>query len=146
MILETIYRSLSFRRVVFCLRDPKTQGLTGRFGLGEGIETAVPQFRVSLQPSDGGSADLFSAICIKGADMLISDASEPRVAERLPAWYQGALQAGSFLILPLQLKGATFAMIYADWSHIGGVDLGEKELALLRTLRNQAVLAFRQQG
>ena len=38
MILETMFRALGFRRVVFCLRDPKTDTLTGRFGLGEGVE------------------------------------------------------------------------------------------------------------
>ena len=32
MILETMFRALGFRRIVFCLRDPKTQTLTGRFG------------------------------------------------------------------------------------------------------------------
>ena len=40
------------------------------------------------------------------------------------------------------LKGAPFALIYADKAQPGGIDLGEKELSLLRTLRNQAVMAF----
>ena len=48
--------------------------------------------------------------------------------------------------MPLQMKGTTFALIYADKSEPGGIELGEKELALLRTLRNQAVLAFKQVG
>ena len=38
MILETMFRALGFRRIVFCLRDPKTETLTGRFGLGEGAD------------------------------------------------------------------------------------------------------------
>jgi hypothetical protein len=42
------------------------------------------------------------------------------------------------------LKGRPFGLIYADMSEIGGLKLDEKELALLRTLRNQAVMAFRQ--
>jgi len=48
------------------------------------------------------------------------------------------------LLLPLLMKGAPFALIYADKAQPGGIELAERELSLLRTLRNQAVMAFRQ--
>lgn len=144
MILETMYRGLGFRRVIFCLRDPKTETLTGRFGLGDGVEAVVPLFRVPLRVMPGLQPDLFTAICIKGADTLIADASQPRIAERLPAWFLSGAKAHSFLILPMALRGAPFAMIYADKADAGSVVLDEKQLALLRTLRNQAVMAFKQ--
>jgi hypothetical protein len=35
-------------------------------------------------------------------------------------------------------------LIYADKAVKGALELDEKELALLRTLRNQAVMAFKQ--
>lgn len=35
-------------------------------------------------------------------------------------------------------------MIYADKAEQGSLAVDEKELAMLRTLRNQAVMAFRQ--
>ncbi len=140
MILETMFRALGFRRVVFCLRDPKTDTLTGRFGLGEGADAVAAQFRVPLK----GGTDLFSAVCNKGADTLISDATVAHIEARLPAWYRAGVRAPAFLLLPLTLKGAPFALIYADKSVPGGIELGEKELSLLRTLRNQAVMAFRQ--
>jgi eukaryotic-like serine/threonine-protein kinase len=44
----------------------------------------------------------------------------------------------------LQIKGAPFGLIYADKIEHGSLELDEKELALLRTLRNQAVMAFKQ--
>jgi len=144
MILETMYRGLGFRRVIFCLRDPKTETLTGRFGLGEGVEGVVPMFRVPLRVMPGMAADLFTAICSKGVDTLIADASQPKIAERLPAWFLTGAKAHSFLILPMALRGAPFAMIYADKSEPGSVVLDEKQLSLLRTLRNQAVMAFKQ--
>lgn len=144
MILETIFRALGFRRVVFCLRDPKTETLTGRFGLGEGVEAVAPLFRVPLRLANGGNADLFAAVCQKGVDTLIADATVPKIAERLPLWYRGDVRAPSFLLLPMTLKGVPFALIYADKARVGGIDLGEKELQLLRTLRNQAVMAFKQ--
>ncbi|MCV2354258.1 HDOD domain-containing protein [Paucibacter sp. B2R-40] len=146
MILETIFRALGFRRVVFCLRDPKTETLTGRFGLGEGVEAVVPAFKVPLRLVDGANADLFAAVCQKGVDTLIADATVAKIADRLPLWYRGEVRAPNFLLLPMTLKGAPFALIYADKAKAGGIDLGEKELQLLRTLRNQAVMAFKQIG
>jgi len=142
MILEAMFRALDFQRVVFCLRDPKTDTLTGRFGLGAGVEGVVKTFSVYLGPSN--APDLFATICSKGADTLINDASDPRIAARLPAWYGHAYHAPTFLILPLLLKGKPFGLIYADKADCSSLLLSEKELSLLRTLRNQAVMAFKQ--
>ena len=142
MILETMFRALGFRRMVFCLREPRTDVLTGRFGLGEGSDAAVRALKVPLKVP----GDLFSAVCLRGADTLISDATEPRMQARLPDWYRSALNAPSFLLLPLQIKGQSFALIYADHGSPGGIVVDEKVLGLLRTLRNQAVMAFRQAG
>jgi len=141
MILETIYRALGFRRVVFCLRDARGQALTGRLGVGADVERLAPLLRVDLvaQPPD-----LFAAVCLKGADTLIQDARAANIAPRLPGWFRGELQAQSFLLLPLMLKNAPLGLIYADHAQAGAVQLGDKELSLLRTLRNQAVMAFRQ--
>ena len=140
MILETMYRALGFRRIVFCLRDAKTETLTGRFGLGEGAEAAAASLKVPLK----AGADLFTAVCTKGVDTLIADATAAHIGARLPAWYRQGVNAPTFLLLPMQMKGAPFALIYADKAQPGGIELGEKELALLRTLRNQAVMAFKQ--
>lgn len=144
MILETMLRALGFRRVIFCLRDPKCEALTGRFGLGEGVEQVAAKFKVPLKTPAGAPVDLFGAVCLKGADTLISDATLPQIAGRLPAWYKQGVNAPAFLLLPLLMKGAPFALIYADKARPGAIELEEKELSLLRTLRNQAVMAFKQ--
>ena len=140
MILEAMFRALGFRRIVFCLRDPKLDALTGRFGLGEGAEAVAASFKVPLKTG----RDLFTAVCIKGADTLITDATAAQIAARLPPWYRQSVNAPAFLLLPMLMKGAPFALIYADKAEPGGIELGEKELSLLRTLRNQAVMAFKQ--
>ena len=87
---------------------------------------------------------LFAAVCLKGADSMISDAAEARISARLPEWYRKRVNAPTFLLLPLAIKGKPFGLIYADKAEKGGLVLDEKELALLRTLRNQAVMAFKQ--
>jgi serine/threonine protein kinase len=148
MVLETMYRALCFQCVVFCLRDPGTETLTGRFGLGAGSAELARRFRVPLRAAaaPATSADLFAAVCQKGADTLINDARAANIATRLPVWYRQHVDAGTFLLLPMQLKGAPFALIYADKHASDDICIDDKELALLRTLRNQAVMAFRQAG
>jgi eukaryotic-like serine/threonine-protein kinase len=140
MVLETMYRALGFRRVLFCLRDPATQSLTGRFGLGDDAAAVAKLFRVPLKDAK----DLFGMVCNKGLDTLIRDAGVPNVAQKLPHWYRSQINAPAFLLLPLQIKGTTFGLIYADKASASDIALDEKELALLKTLRNQAVMAFRQ--
>ena len=85
-----------------------------------------------------------AVVWMKGMDSMISDASESRILSRLPPWYLQSLNAPGFLLLPLQIKSAPFGLIYADKTTKGALDLNDKELGLLRTLRNQAVMAFKQ--
>ncbi|MEO8858693.1 MAG: HDOD domain-containing protein [Burkholderiaceae bacterium] len=140
MILETMYRALDLQRIVFCMRDAKTDTLTGRFGLGRDMDVAVKAFNVK---ADAAATDLFGVVCARGADTMISDATEPRIAERLPDWYRKTIDAPTFLLLPLVVKGKPFGLIYADKAQKSALALDAKELALLHTLRNQAVMAFR---
>ena len=146
MVLETMMRAHGFQRMVFCLRDGASGRLTGRFGLGDRAAALSPQFQVALQQPAGQLPDLFGAVCLKARDTLIADTRLPAVAQRLPAWYLQHVNAPSLLLLPMIMKGAPFAMIYADQARSGQLQLGEQELALLRTLRNQAVMAFKQSG
>lgn len=140
MVLETLFRALRCRRVLLCLRDGSGQQLVGRMGLGEEAIDIARRFRLPLH----GSTDLFALVCNKGVDTLISDASAPNVAQRLPVWYREQIGAPCFLLLPLQLKGAPLGLLYADTDEPGAITLSEQQLALVKTLRNQAVMAFRQ--
>jgi eukaryotic-like serine/threonine-protein kinase len=143
-ILQTIHGSLGFRCVVFGLRDPKTGVITGRLGLGAPASALSAQFRVDVNPN--APVDLLSMACKKAADTLISDASAANVRSRLPTWLQREADARSFVLLPMTMKSAPFALIYADSATAGGIVLGDRELSLLRTLRNQAVMAFKTAG
>ena len=148
MILETVYRALDCRRVIFCLRDARSAQLVGRIGLGEGGEALKGMFKVPLKVAEGAPVDLFSAVCVKGVDTLIADAGVPAVASRLPPWFGERVQAPTFLLLPMSMKrqgqDMVLGLIYADKGQAESLLITEKELSLLRTLRNQAVMAFKQ--
>nr|WP_297355712.1 serine/threonine protein kinase [uncultured Caldimonas sp.] len=140
MILETMYRAHGFQRVIFCLRDARTGVLTGRFGLGKDAERAAASFKLPLS----GATDLFAAVCAKGADTLIHDATAANISARLPQWFKAGINAPTFLLLPLTLRNAPLGLIYADKAEPNAIVVSERELSLLRTLRNQAVMAFKQ--
>lgn len=149
MILETMLRAMDCRRVIFCMRDAKSGHLLGRLGIGEGVDIVKTAFKIPLAVPPGGTPDLFTVVCLKNADMLIADASAPSIVGRLPAWFRDHVQAPTFLMLPLVMKRKGHAdmvlgMIYADKGKANTLQLNEKELSLLRTLRNQAVMAFKQ--
>jgi hypothetical protein len=149
MILETMLRALDCRRVIFCLRDAKTGSLVGRMGIGHNVDLVRAAFKVPLSVSAGATPDLFSVVCMKNADMLIADAAAPTIAGRLPSWFKGPVAAPTFLLLPLTLKrkgqpDIVLGMIYADKGEAGTLQINEKELSLMRTLRNQAIMAFKQ--
>jgi hypothetical protein len=90
--------------------------------------------------------DVFHVAMSKGVDLMISDINDAKIAERIPAWYRNAAHANSFVLFPLNIKGNPVALIYADSDMVGGLVIPEKELSLLRTLRNQAILAIKQGG
>lgn len=142
IILETMYRAMGFRRVVLCIRDAKAGVMQGRFGFGPDANEVARKFRFPLT----FTPDIFHAATSKGVDLLISDINDPKIASRIPDWYRKAVPAHSFVLFPLNIKGNPVALIYADRDEPGGIEIPEKELQLLRTLRNQAILAIKQGG
>lgn len=140
IILETMYRAMGFRRVILCIKDARHNVMQGRFGFGPEANELAKQFRFTLS----FTPDIFHAATSKGVDILISDIDDPKIATRIPDWYRKAVTAKTFVVFPLNIKTNPVALIYADREEAGGIEISEKELSLLRTLRNQAVLAIKQ--
>lgn len=140
IILETMYRAMGFKRVVLCIRDAKAGVMQGRFGFGPDANEVAKAFSFPLS----FTPDIFHAATSKGVDLMISDINDPKIANRIPDWYRKAVSAQSFVLFPLNIKGSSVALIYADRDEPGGISIPEKELQLLRTLRNQAILAIKQ--
>jgi hypothetical protein len=131
---------MGFKRVLLCLKDAKTGQMAGRFGFGPDTNEMARQFRFPLSYA----ADVFHLATSKGVDIIITDIDDPKIADRVPAWYRQLTTARTFVLFPLNIKGNPVAMIYCDKDRAGAIAIPEKELALLKTLRNQAVLAIKQ--
>lgn len=137
--LETMYRAMGFQRVLLCLSDPRAGMMTGRFGFGPDGGNIAKMFRFSLN----GTADVFHLATSKNVDIIITDIDDPKIADRIPHWYREIMMAKTFVLFPLTIKGKPVALIYADRDAAGSLAIPEKELALLKTLRNQALLAIK---
>ncbi|MBP9714301.1 MAG: HDOD domain-containing protein [Sterolibacterium sp.] len=140
IILETMYRAMGFERVLLCLRDAKTNQMVGRFGFGVDTNELARNFRFELKGVD----DVFRVAALKGLDIIITDINDPKIHDRIPAWYRGKVTSETFVLFPLMMKGTPVAMIYCDRRKAGEIVIPTKELTLLKTLRNQAVLAIKQ--
>lgn len=140
IILETMYRGMGFRRVILCIKDPRNRTMQGRFGFGPEASEVAKRFRFGLD----FTPDIFHAAMKNGVDILISNVDDPKIATRIPDWFRAATTAKTFVIFPLNIKNNPVALIYADKESAGEIEISDKELSLLRTLRNQAVLAIKQ--
>jgi serine/threonine protein kinase len=141
IILETMYRSMGFKRVLLALRDGKSGQMTGRFGLGPDVGELAKQFRFPLGEQ---LHDVFQLSTGKGFDIIISDIDDPKIADKVPQWFRQRIPAKTFVLFPLNIKGKPVALIYCDKDKAGSIVIPEKELTLLKTLRNQALLAIKQ--
>ena len=140
IILETMYRGMGFARVLLLLRDPAENSLKARAGFGTGTEQLVARgFAIAHDKHQ----DVFFLATQQGADILIEDVDAPNIKAHIPAWYRAALDARGFVLFPIALSGKVLALIYADAMSCERMRFKAEELALLKTLRSQAVLAIR---
>jgi hypothetical protein len=141
IILETMYRAIGFTRVMLCTRDPQTNSLRARLGFGADTDVIIKRgFKVPLEVSK----DVFYGAVSKAADICIEDRESERIRAYIPAWYRDAVSARGFVLFPVIVNKKPVALIYADHEEAGRLRFVDGELNLLKTLRNQAILAIRQ--
>lgn len=137
-ILETIYRSLGFSRVLLCAVDPSVNTMRGRFGFGREIDSFATKFHFPM----AGEASLFHEALQLGDYLLEPDLGADSLKGKIPNWYRKLAAAKGLLLLPLVVNKKPLGMIYADYEKTGKMNISAHELALLLSLRNQAVLAI----
>jgi HD-like signal output (HDOD) protein len=140
MVVETMYRGLNFNRTMMFIRDPKKNTMSPKFGFGQDTDHLLNSLNFSLDVTP----DVFHVAVDKGVDIVIEDVSAENIANKIPAWFHQKVKAKSFLLLPMMVKNKTIGLIYADSETANGLKIKPQQLTLLRILRNQAVLGFKQ--
>lgn len=140
MVIETIYRSMDFKHTLIFIRDGKQNMMSARLGFGERVDAILPSMKFALP----FVPDVFHLAIEKGLDIVIEDVSASAIANKIPQWYRDAMDARCFLLLPIMVNKKAVGLIYADMRAANSLHVSERQLSLLRTLRNQAVLAIKQ--
>ncbi|MEW8328065.1 MAG: HDOD domain-containing protein [Candidatus Thiodiazotropha sp.] len=139
VVLETMYRAIGFQRVILALLDRKRGEMAGRLGFGSSADEFAQSFRFPT----AYSVDVFHGAMKNAVDVYIADTTEQKIQADIPDWYKQISSAGSFLLFPLVINNRAVGLIYADHANPHGVEIDKKRLNLLKSLRNQIVLAVK---
>ncbi len=141
IIIETLYRSMGFQRVLLFGMDPARPVLRCKLGAGVGADTFMKK---ALQIPLDGARDVFHVSAGLGNDLCIEDVDAEKIRAYVPKWYREQVGGKGLLLLPITVAKKRVALLYADAQNTTAMRFTPEELNLLKTLRNQAVLAFRQ--
>ncbi len=140
MIVETIYRGIGFDRVVIFFKDPRSDKMQARYGLGPNSTAIIKDFSFALEK---GAKDLFNMAMHENKDLYIGNVADVEVRDYRPDWFGGLIFSASFAIYPIVINQKEIGLIYGGHDE-AGEHLDREQLNSLKTLRNQAALAIKQ--
>jgi HD-like signal output (HDOD) protein len=142
-VLETLYGALGFRFATVCLKDAKSGQYRARVVLGENSARLQAGFAFPA----ASSRDLFHLAMENDADLMISDATSPKIRDLLPEWHRKLLpDARSFIVLPLVVGKAQLGLFYADRTLAAPEGVPPDETALIKALKGQVIAALAPHG
>ncbi|WP_018140800.1 HDOD domain-containing protein [Thioalkalivibrio sp. ALJ7] len=136
--LETLYQTLGLRRVMLMLADREHRVLVAHTAFGHEAEALSGRLRLGLS----GKGDILSLALEQKKDLVITDSHEPSISRYIPDEFRQALDARSFLLLPLAVRDRCVGLLYLELPEGGSLD--SVVLKSLKAVRNQMALAIRQ--
>ena len=91
-------------------------------------------------------ADVFHVAFKKNVDIRIDDTGDAKIRQKIPDRYRQNINSKSFAIFPIIIKHSPIALIYIDGPSNETISITDNQLGLLKTLRNQAILAIKTMG
>jgi len=140
MILETIYRGIGFDRVIIFFKDPRSNVMLARYGLGLNAAGIVKGFKFPLVAE---AKDLFNLAINDNKDLYIGNISAPELRDLCPDWFNGPIFSPCLAIYPIIINKKPIGMIFGGFADAGD-HLDPEQLGAIKTLRNQAALAIKQ--
>ena len=99
----------------------------------------LEKFSIPLQ----SQSDVFHVAFRNNVDIHIENTRDKKIHDRIPDWYHENIAARSFTLFPIIIKNAPIALIYIDSAANESIHISDNQLSLLKTLRNQAILAIK---
>ena len=139
MVLETIYRAIPGSRVLLGLRDKVSNSILGKFGYGDDVDELIQHFRIPL----AYQADVFHIAFKNNVDIKIDNTQDDKIKGKIPDWYHKRIGSKFFILFPIVIRHSPVAVLYIDSPQNQDISISDEQLSLLKTLRNQSILAIK---
>jgi HD-like signal output (HDOD) protein len=134
LVLETLFNSMGFRFATICLSDQKGSEFRARLALGDELQRHKAGFCFKAS----NQRDLFSLAMESDSDLMISDATDPKIQDLLPEWHRKLLpDAQSFMILPIVVNQKPLGFFYGDRALPAPEGVPSDETGLIKILKTQ---------
>ncbi len=130
LCLDVMTQAFKFDHAVMCMVNAKQKIMEGKYA--HGLNNAfLNQFRFILKYKP----DVFHLALEKGMDIFIADSTDSKIIKKIPPWYQQIVEAETFIVLPVMLKGKAIGMFYGDRFKSGELDIKPGQLKRVQKLK-----------
>lgn len=132
--------------IVYLAQDPdlgrevaiKTVNLKAKIQRNANIDQLVSEARAVNKLQHANIVTIY--------DIRIENTGDEKIRDRIPDWYHQNIAARSFTLFPVVIRETPIALIYIDHVNAEPIKITDAQLGLLKTLRNQAILALKSQA
>ncbi|MDA8402881.1 MAG: hypothetical protein M0Z56_01600, partial [Desulfobacteraceae bacterium] len=110
-ILSVMHREFDFDRIAVCIKEPGTNNMTLRYGLGKDIDAFKRDFYFPISKSQ----DIFHLCLNREKDYSIHDINDPKFKALIPSWYRLLNMAKGFELYAIVVNHVAIGFFYADW-------------------------------
>jgi len=138
MILEGIFRGIRFDRVIFSLVNPQRTSISGRFGLGEGVEELLPVLHLPLK-ADGNA---FALALGESRECLVNPQQSAGDRSLMDDKFWQVSRSHIFLVVPLLVDQIPIGTFFVDRIDAART-ISEEDRRRLRIFRDLTIIALR---
>jgi len=138
MVLEGIFRGISFDRVIFLLVNPQRTWITGRFGLGVGVEELLPVLHLPLK----AQSNVFALALEENREYLVNPYQNPGDRALMDVNFWATSRSQTCLVVPLLVEQIPIGAFFVDRLDAAHPISGE-DRRRLRIFRDLTIIALR---
>jgi HD-like signal output (HDOD) protein len=138
--LECLHTGFGYTRSILLLREAGTPRIHARLWCGDVTKAQASRLEIDIS----AAGDLFAEAVRRGSDLQIQNARDPKIAERLPAYFTAAFpRTASFIVLPIVSGDSPIACILVGRDVPETGPISSEDISLLRAVRGQIILAMK---
>jgi HD-like signal output (HDOD) protein len=138
MILEGIFRGIRFDRVIFSLVNPQRTLISGRFGLGDGVEELLPLLHLPIK----ANGNAFAMAMEGGRECLVNPQQRAGDRSLMDDKFWQVSRSHTLLVVPLQVDQIPIGAFFVDRID-SARPISEEDCRRLLIFRDLTIIALR---